>query len=114
MDHFKAKSICILNPIFGEASRAIGGADADLVIDDLLLDVKVRKTTEVRGPDFQALMGYYLLYRISGISGLQMQPPISRVGFYFARHCLFTSWNIADLVGSTPLTETIELAPTTS
>lgn len=34
---FKAKDICLLNPTFGEASRLVGGADADLLIDDISL-----------------------------------------------------------------------------
>lgn len=37
---FKATSVCLLNPGFGEGSRLIHGADADLLVDDLLIDVK--------------------------------------------------------------------------
>lgn len=107
LDHFKAKKICIMNPTFGEASVAIGGADADLVIDDLLLDIKATKKQPISTDDFHTLVGYYILYRIGGITGVKKPPTITRVGLYFARHRLFTTWDIADLVGATPLSETI-------
>ena len=64
LDQFKAKKKCFLNPTFGDASRAIGGADADLILDDLLLDIKVKKDAAIRVEDFHQLVGYYLLYEI--------------------------------------------------
>jgi len=107
LDHFKAKKICLLNPTFGESSVAIGGADADLVIDDLLLDIKATKKQPISTDDFHTLVGYYVLYRIGGITSEKKPPTITRVGFYFARHRLFMTWDIADLVGATPLSDTI-------
>ena len=35
---FKSTGVVILNPGFGLASALVGGADADLLIDDLLID----------------------------------------------------------------------------
>ena len=40
---FKAKKLCVLNPTFGKGSILVGGADADLLIDDALIDVKTTK-----------------------------------------------------------------------
>jgi len=36
---FKAARLCLLNPTFGEGSHLVGGADADLVIDDAIIDI---------------------------------------------------------------------------
>jgi hypothetical protein len=80
---------------------------SDVVIDDLLVDLKVRKDAALKGPDFQALIGYDLLYEIGGIDGLYYLSRITRVGFYFARHRLLTSWTISELTSS-PLEETLQ------
>ncbi len=40
---FRAKKLCILNPIFGQASELVDGADGDLVIDDTLIEIKTIK-----------------------------------------------------------------------
>jgi hypothetical protein len=40
---FKFEHQCLLNPTFGKSSQDIGGADADLVIDDTLIDIKTTK-----------------------------------------------------------------------
>ncbi len=39
-DLFKAKKHCFLNPTFGYGSELVGGADADLIVDDTLIDVQ--------------------------------------------------------------------------
>lgn len=68
-----------LNPDFGEASRAVGGADADLIAGDLLVDVKTTKSAAVTGEALDQLFGYFLLARRAGL------PPIRRIGVYFSR-----------------------------
>ena len=40
---FEASRLCLLNPTFGEASSLVGGADADLVIDNAIIDIKTTK-----------------------------------------------------------------------
>ncbi len=63
---FQAKRLCVLNPTFGEASVLVGGADADLVIDDTLIDVKTTKSLRLSRAYVNELIGYYILFRISG------------------------------------------------
>lgn len=46
---FKAKKICILNPIFGEVFQLMGGADCDLVIDETLWRLKQLKDLHCHG-----------------------------------------------------------------
>lgn len=40
---FAATKLCLINPTFGTASALVGGADADLVIDDTIIDIKTTK-----------------------------------------------------------------------
>ena len=40
---FNVKRRCVLNPTFGEGSQIIGGADCDIFIDGMLIDIKTSK-----------------------------------------------------------------------
>src|SRR5260370_10444494 len=42
-DDFRAKQTCVLNPTFGAASELVGGADGDLFIHGMLVDITVNK-----------------------------------------------------------------------
>lgn len=78
-----------LNPSFGPYSALVGGADADLVVGDTIVDVKAH-----RNPSFEEetpqLVGYALL--ANGAMTLPRRhfslriPQIRRVGIYWARH----------------------------
>ncbi|ACL23396.1 hypothetical protein [Chloroflexus aggregans] len=82
---FKASRFCLLNPTFGEASRLVGGADADLVIDDAIIDIKTTKYLRLERDYFNQLMGYFVLHEIAGVDGLIPKPAITHVGIYFSR-----------------------------
>jgi len=84
--NFKAKNVCILNPTFGEGSGLVDGADADLIIDDILIDIKTTKKLELTQYHINQLMGYYILYKIGGIDGLSPKHKIKKLGIYFSRH----------------------------
>lgn len=82
---FKASRLCLLNPTFGEASRLVGGADADLVIDDAIIDIKTTKNLRLERDHFNQLIGYFVLHEIAGVGGLIPKPAITKVGIYFSR-----------------------------
>lgn len=82
---FTTSAECILNPSFGAASALVGGADADLLIGDTLLEIKTVKDLAI-SPHFQQLMGYYCLSCIEGNFNIR------NVGIYFARHGIL--WTI--------------------
>jgi hypothetical protein len=80
------RRLVLLNPTFKRASALVGGADADLVLDDMLVDIKCTKHRSFSGNVFHQLLGCYILSRIGGIEGA---PPRHRIRFlavYFARH----------------------------
>jgi hypothetical protein len=98
---FRARTRCLLNPTFGEGSQLIGGADADLVIDDVLIDVKTIKNFELTRGHFNQLMGYHALHRLSGFGEGQSRRPLKELGIYFARHGHLETFTVAALVDRT-------------
>lgn len=78
---FRASYQCILNPHFGQSSIDVGGADADLIIDDLLIDIKTTKDINFKLEYFRQLIGYYTLNRRE----YDMYGKIERLGLYFSR-----------------------------
>lgn len=94
---FVAKKKCYLNPTFGKGSVLVGGADADLIIDDLLIDIKVTKHLKLDRDYINQLIGYYILSLIGGISTNKLVSPIKRVGIYFARYGQLWTIPIKDL-----------------
>ena len=87
MQIFKAQKRCILNPTFGKASRMVGGADADLIIDDMLIDIKTTKNLEFPKESFHQLIGYLTLYYLGrGIQRKKSLPEINKLAIYFSRY----------------------------
>lgn len=97
-DDFKAESYCSLNPTFGEASRLVMGADADIVIDNKIIDIKTVSSNYLTTEMFQQNIGYYLLGRIGGIGRNKIKgSTIEKIGFYFSRHGILKLYNIKDI-----------------
>jgi hypothetical protein len=81
------KKTMLLNPTFGESSVLVGGADADLIAGDLLVDFKVTKMGRMSATNLDQLLGYYLLARNHRQADPTF-PEIKRVALYFSRHGL--------------------------
>lgn len=77
--------VLMLNPDFGETSRIVGGADADLISSDLLIDFKTTKKGEMGASDLDQLLGYLFLARKQRNIKPEF-PAIDRLGLYFSRH----------------------------
>jgi hypothetical protein len=86
-------SPAILNPTF-DGSFDIGGADADILVDDLLLEIKTTTNDAFERVDhLYQLLGYALLDYSSEYA-------ISRVGVYLARRGVLVEWTIDDVLGT--------------
>lgn len=81
---FKSKKFCSLNPIFNDASLLVGGADADMIIDDILIDIKTVKNLKFQKDHYHQLIGYYILSKIGEVDG--MKDDIKNIGVYFSRY----------------------------
>ena len=75
----------LLNPILGHAAPGIGGADADLVADDLLVEVKTTSKPEIKSDYLDQLLGYFILSTRAEV-GAQPFPELKSIGIYFSRH----------------------------
>jgi len=84
-NEFIAKNSCLLNPTFGDGSRAVRGADADFIIDDTLYDIKSSKYLKIERRDLNQIIGYHLL-SIIGHNNDKKVPKIKNVAIYFARY----------------------------
>ncbi len=74
-----------LNPRFGAAGNAVGGADADVIAGDLLLDLKVTSPAKVDPGHVDQLVGYLLLSRELRRT-VPEAPEVRRLGLYYARY----------------------------
>jgi hypothetical protein len=98
-DMFTFRWACLLNPSF-RASRYVGGADADLVVDDMLVDFKTTKYIGADSQHLRQLAGYVALHSMGGIPMDErgtFDCPIRRVAIYFARYGRLAVWNLEEL-----------------
>ncbi|MBQ19339.1 MAG: hypothetical protein CMD31_01160 [Flavobacteriales bacterium] len=70
----------ILNPEFGNASKLVGGADADLIVNDMLIDIKTTKHFTLERKDLNQILSYYILSLIDN-----KETTINYIGIYYAR-----------------------------
>lgn len=95
---FSPKQHVYLNPTFA-LSEKVGGADADLIVDDKLIELKTAKQLSLTKRTLLQLSGYAALHALGGISMDQNTTvrSIAKVGVYFARHGILFEITIKDL-----------------
>lgn len=103
-EQFVSRSVCLLDPTFG-SSRLVGGADVDLVLDGMIIDIKTTKFLQFKRAYIDQLLGYYLLYRLGGITGMPEKHVISHLGVYFSRHGYLYTLPIEQLASEATLME---------
>lgn len=84
-----------LNPTFGPLGEAIG-ADADVIADGRLLELKVKQHPFIEKADIRQVIGYLLLARAARNSG-KRSPRLYSIGIYFARHCHLWTASVAEI-----------------
>ena len=104
----KANHTCVLNPSFGPEASNLMSAAGDIVIDDVLIDIKTYKNLKVDRDIFNQLLGYYTLYRIGGIHGMPPNNQIKRLGVYFSRYGYLHTYNVEDLANESKYLDFIE------
>ncbi len=83
------QEVILLNPTFGDLSTLVGGADADLITGDMLVDFKTTRKNAMNAADLDQLLGYFLLARSHRRTDPQF-PGIKKLGLYLCRHgCLW-------------------------
>jgi hypothetical protein len=105
----KPQEYCLLNPTFGEASYVTGGADADVVQDDTIIDIKtikVKKNPYLADHILQLVM-YAALSKIDGVDGRD-NVEIKKLGIWFSRHFQYLEWPLGDIVSTEGLDEIVK------
>lgn len=97
-EKFQSSGQCFLNPTFDLASELVEGADADLIIDDCLIDIKTTKYLRLKVADLHQVVGYYILCLLSGKSAKRPLGEIRRVGIYFSRHAFLHTLEIEKII----------------
>jgi hypothetical protein len=72
----------------------VEGADADALVDDVLIDIKTVKQASFTRKMFEQPLGDYTLPIIGGIGEKKPKPTIRQIGIYFSRHA---SLHVADV-----------------
>lgn len=94
---FQTSGTVILNPQF-KSSSLVKGADADLILDDLLVDIKTVRELDLQRRDFNQLVGYYVLSRIDALKGVPLTYDIKRLGIYFSRHAYLFTFKVEEVI----------------
>jgi hypothetical protein len=105
---FAAKNLCLMNPTFGAASVLVGGADADLVIDDTIIDIKTTKKLALDQTNLDQVLGYYVLHHIGGVGELDPKPNIAKVAIFFSRYGYLHVMQLSDLVNPTTFPDFVQ------
>ncbi len=79
-----------LNPTF-TGSHDVGGADADLVVDGCLIDIKTSISSQVKAEYLYQLAGYLLLDYDDLLH-------LNTLGIYMARQGLLLTWSVAEFL----------------
>lgn len=95
---FGALDTIVLNPTFGMASQLVGGADADLIADDMIIEIKTTKKLQLTRDVFNQLVGYYILHKMGGIDGLPRRHKINTIGIYFSRFGCYHTISVKDII----------------
>jgi hypothetical protein len=107
-ENFITEDICLLNPAFGEGSKIVGGADADIYIDGMIIDIKTTKNIEIRRSYFNQLIGYYILHHIGSIGEIEPKLQASSLGIYFSRHAYLYKFDVDSLIEDVDFSAIVE------
>lgn len=85
-DTFEHRSPLLLNVHFGEVSRLVGGARADLIAGNTLFDIKAAKHAVVTQDMMRQVLAYWMVARKAKDQGMNHLPDVDTLGIYLARH----------------------------
>ena len=105
---WKCSKAAILNPLLSNWGIApnVTGADADIILDDILIDIKTSKTEGISKQDFNQIIAYYILAELLidnkdfAYNHLvcQQNVRLKKVGIYKARYGELLTYDIGDIL----------------
>lgn len=93
------RRVVVLNPTF-PAADAVGGSDADLLVDGAIVDVKTSQDLAASAQVLRKLAWYAALHRIGGTAlgdGTLWQEPVDSVAVYYSRYGVLARWPLDEL-----------------
>lgn len=96
-DSLRPRSLS-LNPTFGEHSAFVGGADADLILDSTLIDLKVTAADRIERDHVRQLISYAILARVNRLKDSKT-PQLTHVALYLARHAHLWTMPLDEVYG---------------
>jgi hypothetical protein len=107
---FSSRKACYLNPTFGSTR-----SNADVIIDDKLIDIKTTKHLVLDRRHLHQLVQYYILLSLEGIDVGHKRPlnyfeeecEVNRICIYFSRHGYLHRMKVGDLIDSEMLPDFI-------
>ncbi len=91
---FNCKEV-VFNPIFGMCGSKMSiGADGDIVLGDVLVELKTAREIRLKA-NLRQLIGYWALNKLRAVS-----LEINRVGVYYPRFDFFAHYAISELMSS--------------
>ncbi|MFF2909770.1 hypothetical protein [Paenibacillus sp. NPDC057934] len=94
---FIAEHEIICSPSFGRAiTSLVGGADGDLILDNMLLDFKTESSFKYAVRHLRQLIGYWVLSCLTA----DYSTPIQRLGIWNPRYCRMVSISVEDVCQS--------------
>lgn len=98
LEQFSSNNI-YLNP-FMRSGKLVKGADADIITDNCIYEIKTVKRLEITEDYIHQLLGYYVLNRMDGLYEVKTKSVIDSIGVYFSRHKKLYKYDIDDIVNN--------------
>jgi hypothetical protein len=102
-EQLRPRRRALLNPHFSAQDDRSSIGDADLLIDDTIIDIKASSDTGTKSRYLHQLVTYALLanqhsiWREAGDT-VQLSAPVTRVGIYYARAGVLRTWALEELL----------------
>jgi hypothetical protein len=91
---FMAKQSIVCNPTFGNAiTRLVGGADGDLILDEMLIDIKCESAYKWQIKHLRQLIGYWILSCLTP----EFKPEVKRLGIWNPRYQRLVFIDVEDI-----------------
>lgn len=95
---FLGHKYCILNPDLGGAVPAIHSADADVIFDDSIIELKTTAKNSLAKGFFHQLIGYFILLNVDEKQRYNEMIKVQEIGIYFSRYAEFITFPLRDLI----------------
>jgi hypothetical protein len=103
-EELRPQRALLLNPTFGEGSVRVGGGDADLVLDDTMIELKTQKSPTIEKASINQLVAYALLANRFGCGSGAQPWKIEQLAVFLTRAGRVVRFPLKDCLKAPPET----------